>query len=143
MRTARRQWAAWRGDSGTAAVEFAIIVPVLFMLLFGVVDLARAFGMQDRLMSAARQGARAASVQADPVGNAQAIRDLVKSAATPMGGAGLTDAEISVSADPVSKRVTVNIVNYPLSFITPFASTFGHPSINLSAQAVLPWEQAL
>jgi Flp pilus assembly protein TadG len=131
----------WRDDAGSVALEFALVVPVLFVMVFGLIDMARVFGMQNRIMSAARQGARYASVQADPVGNAQSVRDLVKAAAIPFGGSGLTDAQIAVALDPVSKRVTVSVLNYSLTFLTPFASTFGHPSVMLSAQAVLPWER--
>jgi Flp pilus assembly protein TadG len=116
-------------------------VPVLFIMIFGVIDIARVFGMQSRIAAAARQGARFAAVQPDPAASAQATRDVVKAAAIPFGSAALTDAQVTVALDATSKRVTVSVVNYTLTFITPFAKTLGQSGVTLSAQAVLPWER--
>jgi Flp pilus assembly protein TadG len=49
-----------RGDRGLALVEFAIILPFLSLLVFGVVDLGRAWQLQNRLSNAAREGASVA-----------------------------------------------------------------------------------
>lgn len=49
-------------DRGAAAVEFAIILPLLFLVIGGVVDLGRALYSQVTLTNAAREGARAAVV---------------------------------------------------------------------------------
>lgn len=50
-------------DRGSAAAEFAVVVPVLLLLLFVMVTLASVFFDQLHLQSAARDGARAGSVQ--------------------------------------------------------------------------------
>lgn len=49
-----------RRDRGAALVEFAIVMPVLFLLLFGITD----FGMQYANMNAVRQGTRDGARQA-------------------------------------------------------------------------------
>jgi len=49
---------------GQALVEFALIIPIFLALLFGVVDLGRVIWANDSLASAAREGARYASVHA-------------------------------------------------------------------------------
>lgn len=46
-----------RRSRGVALVEFAIIFPVLAVLLLGMVDLGRAYSLQSRLRNAAREGA--------------------------------------------------------------------------------------
>jgi Flp pilus assembly protein TadG len=60
---------------GQSLVEFALISPVLLLLLVGVLDLGRAFYIQTALQNAAREGTRYGSVhptwvvasdQADP-----------------------------------------------------------------------------
>lgn len=51
-----------RRERGAAAVEFAIIFPVLFLLLAGIIDFGRAFFYQVQLANAAREGTRAAVV---------------------------------------------------------------------------------
>jgi Flp pilus assembly protein TadG len=56
--SARRQ----RGDSGATLVEFAIIVPLLFALLFGTVEFGWAFYQDLNTRHGAREGARLAAV---------------------------------------------------------------------------------
>ncbi|MFN7927169.1 MAG: TadE family protein [Blastocatellia bacterium] len=48
-----------RGEQGQAIVEFALVMPVLILLLMGVVFFAMAFNLQMVLNAAAREGARA------------------------------------------------------------------------------------
>lgn len=45
-------------EEGAAAVEFALVVPVLLMLVFGIVDYSIAFNYRTQLNNAAIQGAR-------------------------------------------------------------------------------------
>jgi len=47
-----------RGEEGAAAVEFALIVGVLAMLLFGMLQFGLAFFQLQNLRAAAREGAR-------------------------------------------------------------------------------------
>ncbi len=55
-----------RPEQGQAIVEFALVMPILILLLMGVVFFAMAFNLQMVLNSAAREGARAwASNRAD------------------------------------------------------------------------------
>jgi Flp pilus assembly protein TadG len=58
-------------DEGVAAVEFAIILPVLAMLLFGVLEFGRVWSQYQVFQGAAREGARCAAVattsDCDPV----------------------------------------------------------------------------
>ena len=49
-------------DSGVAAVEFAIVLPLLLLLLFGIVDFGRAIQQQILITEAAREAARVGSV---------------------------------------------------------------------------------
>jgi Flp pilus assembly protein TadG len=51
-------------------VEFALIAPVLFLLVFGVIDFARALNYYNNLTQIAGQGARAAAVNRNPDGTA-------------------------------------------------------------------------
>ena len=51
-------------DRGAAAVEFALLLPVLLLLVFGIIDFGRALNAQITLTQAAREGARIAALRA-------------------------------------------------------------------------------
>ena len=51
-----------RNDSGAAAVEFALILPVLILLIGGIVDFGRAMYTEVMLTNASREGARTAII---------------------------------------------------------------------------------
>lgn len=47
-----------RNERGTAAVEFAIVAPLLFALVFGIISFGILYNRQASLTAAAREGAR-------------------------------------------------------------------------------------
>jgi Flp pilus assembly protein TadG len=51
-----------RAERGAAAVEFAIILPVLVLIVFGIVQFSIQYNRQQGLHAAAREGARLASL---------------------------------------------------------------------------------
>jgi hypothetical protein len=56
---------------GQTLVEFALVIPVFLVILFGLIDLGR-FVVTDHILSqAAREGARLAAVQASWIGNSE------------------------------------------------------------------------
>ncbi len=51
-----------RSQSGAVAVEFALLLPVLVVLLFGIVQFGITFNRQQGIHAAAREGARVGSL---------------------------------------------------------------------------------
>jgi len=51
-----------RSERGSAAVEFAILLPLLVLLLFGIIEFSIAYNHEQGLHAAAREGARVASL---------------------------------------------------------------------------------
>ncbi len=51
-----------REERGAAVVEFAIVLPLLVLLVFGIVEFAIAYNRQQGLHAAAREGARVAAL---------------------------------------------------------------------------------
>ena len=100
----------WQQEDGVAAVEFAIIMTLLFIIVFGIVEFGIAFSKLNVYTGAAREGARFASVRCQPTvpppgGCTNAlIQDKVKEA-----GAGYLDgmAAGTVSADRVCSNTTI------------------------------------
>jgi Flp pilus assembly protein TadG len=52
-----------RSESGAALVEFTILMPVFFLILFGIVEFGSMLWLQNNMTNAAREGARRSSVQ--------------------------------------------------------------------------------
>jgi Flp pilus assembly protein TadG len=127
-----------RDSRGAAIIEFALAVPILMLMVFGIIDFSRAYYTLNQLTSSVREGARAASVDPNPVADAAAIRAIVKRYAASAGGVSLTDAEISVTQ--ANGDVTVRVTNYPFQLITPLAASVGVGTINMSQQATFRYE---
>jgi hypothetical protein len=56
-----------RGQESQALIEFALISPLLLLLIFGIIDIGRAIFYYDTLNHAAREGGRAAITSAAPM----------------------------------------------------------------------------
>lgn len=67
-----------RGDQGSAAIEFALVAPLLIVLAVAVVQVALALHVRVTLTAAAAEGARAASLAgADPVAGVVRAREVL------------------------------------------------------------------
>jgi Flp pilus assembly protein TadG len=64
-----------RSQEGAVAVEFALIAPVLFLLLFGIIDFGFGFQAWDASASAAREGARVGIVDPNVADIVARVRD--------------------------------------------------------------------
>jgi Flp pilus assembly protein TadG len=60
--------ASRRRSRGQTLVEFALVLPVFFLLLFGLIDMGRFVYMNSTLSQAAREAARLGAVEASWVG---------------------------------------------------------------------------
>ena len=69
-------------EEGVAAVEFALILPVLALLLFGVLEFGRVWSQYQVFQGAAREGARCAAVKATDFSDCD-IQTSIKNAADP------------------------------------------------------------
>jgi Flp pilus assembly protein TadG len=54
------------GQNGSAAVEFAIVLPLLIILIFGIIEFSICFYNKAMLTNASREGSRTGIVFADP-----------------------------------------------------------------------------
>lgn len=72
MRTAR---AARRGDRGSAIVEFALVVPLVLLLLIGVIQYGYHYWAMQTAAATAREAARRLVVGTDPACTVAEARD--------------------------------------------------------------------
>lgn len=105
----RRTGAGLQQDTrGQALVEFALIVPLLMLLLLGIADMARAWNVYEVLTDAGREATRLAVV--DNGSTPAQVRQVVKDAAA-RAGVTVQDAEIDLvegagRGDPTSVTIT-------------------------------------
>ena len=69
-------------EEGVAAVEFALILPVLALMLFGILEFGRVWSQYQVFQGAAREGARCAAVQATEFSDCE-IQPAIDHAAAP------------------------------------------------------------
>jgi Flp pilus assembly pilin Flp len=123
------------GDDGAAAVEFALLLPLLVALLFGLVQFGIAFNHRIQATNAAREAARLAVVGIDDWGDVGGapfwltVRDTA-------GLGTISNCEL-VTDNVVGGTLTVSF-DYPLDLAIPFVS--GLPSA-ATAQASMRIEQ--
>jgi len=110
----RSRAADGRTDGGQATVELALALPLVFVVLLGVVQVLVVARDQIAVVHAAREGARAAAVAADPVGEGTA-------AAT--AAAGLPAGRLSVMVAAGDDQVTVT-VRYAVPTDVPLVGAF-------------------
>lgn len=93
-----------RSESGAVAVEFALVVPILLLVLIGIVEFGRIYNAQLQVTAAARESVRVMAIQKD---EAVAIETAVVSA--PGLRPALTDAQVMVTPCKQSTETTVTI----------------------------------
>jgi Flp pilus assembly protein TadG len=89
-------WSRSARDAGTLTVELVLLTPVVFALLALVVGLGRSADAHGRLIGAARDATRAASLSHTPAAAQTAARD---TALADLRGAGLECVAPQVSTD--------------------------------------------
>ncbi|MEE6274588.1 TadE/TadG family type IV pilus assembly protein [Georgenia wangjunii] len=102
-------------ERGAAAVEFALVVPLLLLLVLGIAELGRAYNIQTTLSAAARDGVRVMALQNDPAA-AQAVAAASASTLDPTA----LEVAVSPTACAATGATATVTVTYPMEFITGF-----------------------
>ena len=93
-------------EKGTAAVEFAIILPILVLLVFGIIQFGPAFLYTISFTQAAREVARLAAVE-ESIDTTAIINNIPVFAGHPVSGLTITiDEPIDAIGEPVSATVS-------------------------------------
>jgi Flp pilus assembly protein TadG len=123
-----------RDRRGAALVEFALVVPVFFLMVFGILEFGRAMMVEAALANAARAGARAAAMDGARVSD---VTDAVNGS---LSCAGLPDVTPTVAPNPPSnaaagQNVTVT-VKVPFSQISWLPTPQWLGSVSLTATSI-------
>ena len=94
-------------NKGQALIEFALVVPILLLLMVGIMEFSRGWMTKNILTGAAREGARIAAVGGDGVAAAYLV----------LNSASITTATVNVSppASPYGPVTVTVTYNFPVS----------------------------
>lgn len=135
---------AWRyaerkalAQKGQSAVEFALILPVLLLLLVGITEFGRLFVTNLTLENAAREGARLGITGASYAEVEARVHDVSVGLDT-----GLLTVEFDPPLEDNRRRGDVFAVTlrYPFALIVPLMSDIIGQNIELSAAAAMRME---
>lgn len=109
-----------RRERGSAAVEFALVLPILVLLVLGIIEFGRIYNVQTTVSGAARESVRTMAL----TNSTSSARSAAKNAAANLN---LTDGQIAISPSscPTSSaptNVTVTIT-YPVTLVTKLFGT--------------------
>jgi Flp pilus assembly protein TadG len=148
MSTLRRATEIERGESGAALVEFALVLPLLLVILLGMLDFGKGFNYWIDETHLANEGARWAAVNKNPGSGtlAQYIQGQADTKELLNGGTAQvpSPARVCISfpngtqnaGDPV--KVTVSTTYYWLGFLR---SRLGVASTTISGESTMRLEQ--
>jgi Flp pilus assembly protein TadG len=107
-------------DTGAAAVEFALVLPILLLLIFGIVDFGRLYFTQITLTDAAREGARVLALEGAAGSGYTATQAASDAEARVQDAANGVDGTVTVTTGTctVGDPVTVT-ASTDFSFLTP------------------------
>jgi len=131
----------FKSDRASVAVEFALIVPLLFTLIFGITDFGRLFYAQISITSASREGARYSSLISEGATLTNIQNVVYPSAPNACKVAKLSAcANVTVAGPPILKVCDRNIpddntsvtVSTPFVWTLPIGRLLGGTTTNLS-----------
>ena len=90
---------------GSASVEFAIVVPILLTLIFGIEEIGRLFWTQGTLEFAVTQAARCAAINTTLCGSAAEVETFASSKAL---GMAIPSSDFALTTPPCGHKVTIS-----------------------------------
>jgi Flp pilus assembly protein TadG len=117
-----------RNEKGASAVEFALVLPIFIMLVFGIFQFGIAFNNWIAITHAAREGARLAVV-----GQYDEQRVIDSAPSVDIQSISVSGQDGAVG-DPVTVTVTGNVLNINIPFVNNWPVT-------LKSTAVMRLEQ--
>jgi Flp pilus assembly protein TadG len=128
-------------EEGAAAVEFALVLPILLMIVFGIIEFGLVLYNQEVITNASREGARYGIIIGSPRPAAGEIQGVVNNYLTNAGlTAGNATVNVAGAQGASGNDLTVSVL-YPYDFLVlpNFAASLGS-TLNLSATTIMKLE---
>ena len=112
---------------GAAVVEFAVVLPLLLTILFGIMEYGWVFMVRQTLQTAAREGVRTAILQT----STSPYTSVLTRVADVMEPTGLTGYSVSMTHATVADPVETITVTVPYSQVSLMGGFFGTHNYDL------------
>ena len=120
-----------REERGSVVVEFALVLPILMLLLFGIIEFGRGYNAKIQLTSAVREGARKVALGGT---TAEAVT-ITKDAAPGLNGNSITVTVVeSCGVNPPPGSNARVQASYPFGYDIPL---FRSATVTLSVTGVM------
>src|SRR5215216_3017435 len=143
--SARRCHAMWRNQRGQALTEFALVMPILFLLIAGIIEFGRAWNIKQAVTDAAREGARYAVVQDDDIKTTDDVKAKIEERLA-LSAVDAATIEFSGDFHVAGSETTVTVsTQHQMGFVGVLLGWAGAPaSVTISTQATMrnEWEGA-
>jgi Flp pilus assembly protein TadG len=104
-------------DRGASAVEFALVAPVLVLMLLGIIAFGHAFHVQSALSNAARDGVRVMALSDAPADARQTVIESASPSAT-VAASQISVTPTSCAAAGTTGPGTATVtITYPLNLL--------------------------
>jgi len=126
-----------RSERGAAAVELALVFPILILLIFGIVEFGRAYNTKLQISAAVREGARGLAL-GDTLTQ---VKSTVTNAAPGLDATALAaPGAVTTSASPCLPGTSATVtVSYPFTYSVPLLFDVSS-TITLSATGAMRCE---
>ena len=130
-------------ERGAAAAEFALLLPVLLTILFGIIEFGMIMYSREVVTNAAREGARAGITQGPPK---LTTTDIINIADGYLTNTGINPANVTftvVGAGLTNPNTQTVTATYPYNFLIPWIPAIvpGVPNpLTIQAQTVMRHE---
>ena len=130
-----RRYRIIKSEKGASAVEFALILPILVILVFGIVQFGIAYNNYIALTHAAREGARLAAVNMDETEGIEWFENRIRESAPSVSIESIT---LSGQDGNIGDSVAVTVTGEVLNIEIPLAGSW---PVQLASTATLRLEQ--
>ena len=129
-------------ERGAVATEFALLLPVLLTILFGIIEFGMIMYSREVVTNAAREGARAGITQGPPK---RTTGEIIAIADNYLANTGINPANVTftvVGAGLINPNTLTVTATYPYNFLIPWIpAVVGIPNpLTIQAQTVMRHE---
>ena len=125
-----------KGEQGQALVEIALVLPLFFLLLFGVIEMGRVGYSYITVSNAVRAGGRTATIGGTDVD----ITNSINNSAVSLDAANLVIVITPLQAQRQSGQAVTVQVTYPVQLIIPIISNVIPNPVVVSASIIMRLE---